>query len=73
MMSSEFIYLFWLRYESYACGGLLNLIYSLHAYLSSWSPACYLVMATKLVELFANRVDERRNMINEYLRGESLY
>jgi hypothetical protein len=26
MMSSEFIYLFWLRYESYACGGLLNLL-----------------------------------------------
>jgi hypothetical protein len=26
-------------------------------------------MGTKLVELFANRVDERRNMINVYLRG----
>jgi hypothetical protein len=26
MMSSEFICLFWLRYESYACGGLLNLL-----------------------------------------------
>jgi hypothetical protein len=26
MMSREFIYLFWLRYESYACGGLLNLL-----------------------------------------------
>jgi hypothetical protein len=26
-------------------------------------------MRTKLVELFANRVDERRNMINDYLRG----
>jgi hypothetical protein len=26
-------------------------------------------MCTKLVELFANRVDERRNMINDYLRG----
>jgi hypothetical protein len=26
-------------------------------------------MGTKLVELFANRVVERRNMINEYLRG----
>jgi hypothetical protein len=25
---------------------------------------------TKLVELFANRVVERRNMINDYLRGE---
>jgi hypothetical protein len=25
-------------------------------------------MCTKLVELFANRVDERRNMINDYLR-----
>jgi hypothetical protein len=25
-------------------------------------------MDTKLVELFANRVDERRNMINVYLR-----
>jgi hypothetical protein len=27
-------------------------------------------MDTKLVELFANRVVERRNMINDYLRGE---
>jgi hypothetical protein len=27
-------------------------------------------MSTKLVELFANMVDERRNMINDYLRGE---
>jgi hypothetical protein len=26
-------------------------------------------MCTKLVELFANRVVERRNMINNYLRG----
>jgi hypothetical protein len=26
-------------------------------------------MSTKLVELFANRVVERRNMINDYLRG----
>jgi hypothetical protein len=26
MMSSEFICLFWLRYESYACGGLINLL-----------------------------------------------
>jgi hypothetical protein len=29
MMSSESICLFWLRYESYACGGLLNVLYSL--------------------------------------------
>jgi hypothetical protein len=27
-------------------------------------------MGTKLVELFTNRVVERRNMINDYLRGE---
>jgi hypothetical protein len=27
-------------------------------------------MGTKLVELFANRVVERRNIINDYLRGE---
>jgi hypothetical protein len=27
-------------------------------------------MGTKLVELFANRVVEIRNMINDYLRGE---
>jgi hypothetical protein len=27
-------------------------------------------MGTKLVELYANMVDERRNMINDYLRGE---
>jgi hypothetical protein len=26
-------------------------------------------MGTKLVELFANRVDGRRNMINDYQRG----
>jgi hypothetical protein len=26
-------------------------------------------IGTKLVELFANRVVERRNMINDYLRG----
>jgi hypothetical protein len=26
-------------------------------------------MDTKLIELFANRVVERRNMINSYLRG----
>jgi hypothetical protein len=28
-------------------------------------------MGTKLVELFANRVIERRNMINDYLRGRA--
>jgi hypothetical protein len=28
-------------------------------------------MGTKLVELFANRVVERRNMIKVYLKGES--
>jgi hypothetical protein len=28
-MSSKFIGLFWLRWESYACGGLLNVLYSL--------------------------------------------
>ena len=28
-------------------------------------------MGTTLVELFANRVDERRNMINDYLRGRA--
>jgi hypothetical protein len=46
MMSSESICLFWLRYESYACGGLLNVLYSLmpilaHGYLLVillWSP-----------------------------------
>jgi hypothetical protein len=27
-------------------------------------------MGTKLVKLFANRVVEKRNMINDYLRGE---
>jgi hypothetical protein len=27
-------------------------------------------IGTNLVRLFANRVDERRNMINDYLRGE---
>jgi hypothetical protein len=46
MMSSEFICVFWLRWESYAYGGLLNVIYSLmpilaHGYLLIillWSP-----------------------------------
>jgi hypothetical protein len=28
-------------------------------------------MGTKLVELFTNRVDERGNMINNYLRGRA--
>jgi hypothetical protein len=28
-------------------------------------------MSTKLVELFANRMVERRNMINVYLRGRA--
>jgi hypothetical protein len=28
-------------------------------------------MDTKLVELFANRVIERRNMLNDYLRGRA--
>jgi hypothetical protein len=28
-------------------------------------------MGTKLIELFANRVVERRNMINNYLRGRA--
>jgi hypothetical protein len=28
-------------------------------------------MGIKLVELFANRVAERRNMINEYLKGRA--
>jgi hypothetical protein len=28
-------------------------------------------MCTKLVELFANQVVERRNMINDYLRGRA--
>jgi hypothetical protein len=28
-------------------------------------------MSIKLVELFASMVDERRNMINDYLRGRA--
>jgi hypothetical protein len=28
-------------------------------------------MGTKLIELFANRVVKRRNMINNYLRGRA--
>jgi hypothetical protein len=28
-------------------------------------------MGTKLIELFANRVVEKRNMINDYLRGRA--
>jgi hypothetical protein len=46
IMSSEFICLFWLRYESYAYGGLLNVLYSLMPILADdyllvillWSP-----------------------------------
>jgi hypothetical protein len=30
-------------------------------------------MGIKLVELFANRVVQRRNMINDYLRGEHAF
>jgi hypothetical protein len=30
-------------------------------------------LGTKLIELFANRVDERRNMINDYLRGRIVF
>jgi hypothetical protein len=38
MMSIEFMCLFWLRYESYACGGMLNFLIHLipilaHGYL----------------------------------------
>jgi hypothetical protein len=55
MMSNEFIYLFWLRYESYACGGLLNVLYSLmpilaHVYLLVillWSPYVDLLLFYK--------------------------
>jgi hypothetical protein len=38
--------LFWLRHESYACGGLLNLLihFVRYVYLSSWLLACYPVM-----------------------------
>jgi hypothetical protein len=28
-------------------------------------------MCTKLIELFANQVVERKNMINDYLRGRA--
>jgi hypothetical protein len=28
-------------------------------------------MGTKLIELFANQMVERRNMINDYLRGRA--
>jgi hypothetical protein len=41
MMSSKFICLFWLRYESYACGGLINLLIHFSSYLTSWLLACY--------------------------------
>jgi hypothetical protein len=34
MMSSEFMCLCWLRYEFYACGGLLNVLYSLMSILA---------------------------------------
>jgi hypothetical protein len=33
-----------LRYESYACGGLLNLLIHFNSYLNSWLLACYPVM-----------------------------
>jgi hypothetical protein len=34
MMSNKSICLFWLRWESYACGGLLNVLYSLMSILA---------------------------------------
>jgi hypothetical protein len=129
MMSSEFICLFWLRYVSYACGGLLNVLYSLmpilaHGYLLIillWSPyvdshlfckswlgdgyncsnTCLYVLWSTLILILihsisffswfvfdefitkggeyghkvgrtlANRVVERRNMINDYLKGRA--
>jgi hypothetical protein len=37
----------------------------------SWTLTSGESMATKLVELIANRVVERRNMINDYLRGRA--
>jgi hypothetical protein len=35
----------------------------------SWHNGVHNCLNTKLVELFANRVDKRRNMISDYLRG----
>jgi hypothetical protein len=46
IMSSKFICLFWLRWESYACGGLLILLIHLMLYLSSWLLACYFVLVS---------------------------
>jgi hypothetical protein len=127
MMSSEFICLFWLRYESYACGDLLNLLIHLmpilaHGYLlvilswslcedsllfcKSWHNSVHNFLNTclyalwrtlilnlmhsisffsrfvfdefiakggeivhKVVWILANRLVERKNMINDYLRG----
>jgi hypothetical protein len=46
MISSKFICLFWLRYESYACGGLLNLLIHFSSYLSSWLLACYPIIVS---------------------------
>jgi hypothetical protein len=126
MMSSEFICLFWLRWKSYACGGLLNLLIHImpilaHGYLlvillwslcedslllcKSWdngehnclNTCLYALWSTLILNLMhsisffsrfvfdefiakggeyghkvgwtlANRVVERRNMINIYLR-----
>jgi hypothetical protein len=30
-------------------------------------------MGTKLAKLFTNMIDERRNMINDYLRGRACF
>jgi hypothetical protein len=46
MMSSKFICLFWLGQESYACGGVLNLLIHFSSYLNSWLLACYPVMVS---------------------------
>jgi hypothetical protein len=128
-MSSEFICLFWLRYESYACGGLLNLLIHLipilansylliillwslcedsHLFCKSWhngvhnclNTCLYALWSTLILNLMqsisffsrfvfhefiakggeyghkvgwtlANRMVERRNMINDYLRGRA--
>jgi hypothetical protein len=127
MMSSEFICLFWLRYESYACGGFLNLLIhfmpilalgyllvilwrsvyvdsllfckywhnSVHNCLNTCLYALWSILILNLMHsisffscvvfdefivkggecghkvdrTLSYRVDERRNMINNYLRG----
>jgi hypothetical protein len=66
MVSSEFICLFWLRYESYACGGLLNVLYSLMSILAHGYLLVFLLWAPYVDSLFfcKSRIGDEYNCSN---------